>query len=141
MLKYSIFLAAALTVEHCNNDKVETSAPHTTLHFEVSGRGTHGPIAVTDCAAGDTATKDYDGDGLRNCVDPDIDGDGVLNDADCDPYHSLVSLSLCGDDDLSQKDYDGDGVKNCDDSDIDGDGVPNESDGNPYRSLSVKKSL
>jgi hypothetical protein len=98
------------------------------------------PPVVTDCAAGDVATKDADGDGLRNCEDWDIDGDGVPNGRDCDPYHTLQSLSVCERDDLHLKDHDGDGLRNCLDPDIDGDGVPNGRDGDPYRDPAVTKA-
>jgi hypothetical protein len=90
------------------------------------------PVLLVGCARNDRAEKDFDGDGLRNCLDDDIDGDGADNEADCDPYTRLADLSECDGADKNEKDRDADGVRNCEDPDIDGDGIPNEHDGRPY---------
>jgi len=90
------------------------------------------PVSFGACEGTDRADKDFDGDGLKNCLDDDIDGDGVANALDCDPYTRLAELSLCDGTDRSEKDRDADGLRNCEDADIDGDGIPNATDGRPY---------
>jgi hypothetical protein len=90
------------------------------------------PVAGGACERDDRANKDFDRDGLRNCIDDDIDGDGVENALDCDPYTRLADLSLCDGADRNEKDSDGDSVRNCEDPDIDGDGILNAVDGRPY---------
>jgi hypothetical protein len=90
------------------------------------------PVSFGACEGTDRADKDFDGDGLKNCLDDDIDGDGVANALDCDPYTRLADLSLCDGSDRSEKDQDADGLRNCEDPDIDGDGIPNAMDGRPY---------
>lgn len=97
------------------------------------------PVVFGACDRTDRADKDFDGDGVKNCLDDDIDGDGDANAQDCDPYTRLVDLSLCDGADRNEKDRDADGLRNCEDSDIDGDGILNEDDGRPYDNPYVAK--
>ncbi len=56
-------------------------------------------VGCQDC---DDPVEDMNGDGIKDCDEPDLDGDGTL-----DPVEDL----------------DGDGVRDCEEPDLDGDGV------------------
>lgn len=88
------------------------------------------PDDAQQCLAIDT-----DGDGLRDCEDPDIDNDGRLNEDDLFPYDSLNWEDTDGDgvgdntdweplNPLEWADSDSDGIGGNADPDDDNDGVP-----------------
>jgi hypothetical protein len=97
-----------------------------------------------DCdAAVDEGFPDNDGDGLRNCVDPDDDNDGDPDTSDCKPFDPAIrhgASEVCdGVDnncdalvDEGFVDHDGDGARDCVDSDDDNDGEADATDCQPF---------
>jgi len=74
----------------------------------------------------DEGFADTDGDGVADCVDPDLDGDGVANGVDnCPATHNPL-----------QEDFDGDRVGDACDPDLDGDGVCD--DGGPLPGICIR---
>ena len=87
----------------------------------------------------DEGSADFDGDGLRDCVDSDDDNDGALDGDDCQPLNALISplqAEVCNghDDDCDAlidegfDDLDADDLADCVDDDDDGDGDPDQTD-------------
>jgi len=90
----------------------------------------------------DFGFPDTDGDGLKNCVDPDDDGDNDPDGTDCEPLNITVftgAPELCdGKDndcdtntDEGHLDTDSDTIADCVDLDDDGDTVPDATDNCP----------
>ena len=93
----------------------------------------------------DEGFKDFDGDGMADCVDIDTDEDGDPDTEDCAPFNPAIyhgATEVCdGTDnncnaavDEGWPDYDQDGMANCIDPDDDNDGDLDEDDCAPLDS-------
>jgi len=76
--------ACARTVTACVGGVPQTCTPGTPSPEICNG-------IDDDCNGLIDDAPDTDGDGLNDCVDPDIDNDGVLNGLDCAPFINSVS--------------------------------------------------
>ncbi len=87
----------------------------------------------------DAGFPDFDGDTLKDCVDPDDDGDGDPDATDCAAFNAFIyhgapevcdgiDNSCSGIVDAGFPDFDGDNLKDCVDPDDDGDGDPDTAD-------------
>jgi hypothetical protein len=103
----------------------------TTRFFNILLASTTLGIAVPASAT----SKDIDGDGIANHIDPDVDNDGIRNAADRNVDGGIARSGpmmgpWVGDRkrNTADRNVDGDATANLLDADVDGDGVPNERD-------------
>lgn len=125
ILSLALMATVAVSLSACS--KSETKTPTDRPDFTTPGNGGGGN---NGCVSIDT-----DGDGLRDCEDPDMDNDGYLNEVDAFPRNPNEWVDSDGDgvgdnsdwaplDPTEQADRDGDGIGNNADPDDDNDGYP-----------------
>jgi hypothetical protein len=112
--------------------------------------------SANDGVGNETRTADTDGDGLRNCEDPDNDNDGLNDGAeDLDNSGTFNSTAECnlvnkntdavdgndGDATETMADTDGDGRPNCNDTDNDNDGIVDTLDPTPNTAFDCNSAV
>ncbi len=99
----------------------------------------------------DEGFVDTDGDGIRDCVDPDDDNDGILDDGDSSGVqgdHPCIGGATTNCDDncrlvvnANQADLDSDGIGNVCDSDADGDTFTTTGSGIPVTTVAATQTV
>jgi hypothetical protein len=112
--------------------------------------------SANDGVGNETRTADTDGDGLRNCEDPDNDNDGLNDGAeDLDNSGTFNSTAECnlvnkntdavdgndGDATETMADTDGDSRPNCNDTDNDNDGIVDTLDPTPNTAFDCNSAV
>jgi hypothetical protein len=112
--------------------------------------------SANDGVGNETRTANTDGDGLRNCEDPDNDNDGLNDGAeDLDNSGTFNSTAECnlvnkntdavdgndGDATETMADTDSDGRPNCNDTDNDNDGIVDTLDPTPNTAFDCNSAV
>jgi len=114
-------ILVTLTSQIGGESRVRFQTPKTAPTVGVSAKQ-RPPVAAGrpgSAASAKSRSKDTDGDGIPDYLDPDDDGDGIPDYLDADDDGDGIP-------DTEEKDHDtdGDGIPDVDDPDDDNDGIP-----------------